>query len=272
MVLRGLRFPGLVALATVLSISTAHANGSTQSPGYIAMSYGEAKPVVVRAPRPDANPPIEPAATPRLSADVAIEDPNRASVPQEDVAGNIRFMQQGGNSQIIPNQELPVILSYAEFKKLVRYEMDHRNIKIYAGRYAYLFRSSLSPVMENLRAPARAARAVSRREGGARCVRAVRGGETERRIFVHIAWSGGALINVRVSARRPDDRFLRDRHASDNEASLILVFGCYGQRGGREPHPQAESGRREILPRHFRRRHRIPRHRLLSDGTDLGFV
>ena len=235
MVLRGLRFPALVALATAFSISTAHANGSTASAGHLVMSYGEGKPVVRSYPRPGGSLPTDAGCDPRayLGRDVEIEDlpdiVRLAYLKKMSAREYPVFMKNGGNSQIIPNRELPVILSFAEFKKLVRYEMDFWNIKIYAGRYDYLFRSSLSPMMER---------------AYLRCLREQREpfldvkiepdafepfetNETERRVFVHIAWFGVApLMNVRLIPRGDlaTEPPPPTGTASDSEPSPVPVF------------------------------------------------
>jgi hypothetical protein len=82
--------------------------------------------------------------------------------------------------------------------------MEYRNIKVYAGRYDYLFRSSISPSME--RAYFRCLREQNEpfldvkiepdafEPFGAR--------EGNRRIFIHLTWFGSTpLTNVRLTPR-----------------------------------------------------------------------
>jgi len=210
MVPRGLRFLSLVAVAAVCSIQTAYANGSTSSAGAGSSVYAQAGQMANPSPTRRATARIDAGCDPRayLAKDVDVEDlpdiVRLAYLKRMSPKEYEDFMKSGGNSQIIKNKELPVILSFAEFRKLVRYEMEHRNIKIYTGRYDYLFRSSLSPIMER---------------AYIRCIRDQHEpfldvkiepdafepfgtNESQRRIFIRLAWFGTAdLSNVRLTPR-----------------------------------------------------------------------
>jgi hypothetical protein len=218
MVSRGLRFLGAVALAAVCSSAVAWANGTSfPAAGTPKKSYAQVDAIATqggvgstyRGPKTIPTD-IEAGCDPRifLARDFEIEDlpdiVRLAYLKKMSQKEYVAFMQQGGNSQIIRNRDLPVILSYNEFKKLVRYEMEYRNIKVYSGRYDYLFRSSISPAME--RAYLRCLRELQEPVLDVKiepdAFEPFGANETGRRVFVHLTWYGPTpLTNVQLVPR-----------------------------------------------------------------------
>jgi hypothetical protein len=218
MVSRSLRLACAVAIAAACVSTIAWANGGAYHGDVpVKRNYAKVDPIATQGGAgdtyrgPNTMPTdIESGCDPRLflARDFEIEDlpdiVRLAYLKKMSQKEFVAFMQGGGNSQIIRNRELPIVLSYNEFKKLVRYEMEYRNIKIYSGRYDYLFRSSLSPPLE--RAYLRCLRELQEPVLDVKiepdAFEPFGTDEANRRVFVHLTWYGPTpLTNVQIIPR-----------------------------------------------------------------------